>query len=757
MLGQSARAFAVLAFIVALPVRARAESAGASKEAPAVSAKAAASAASPTPTATAPVPSATTPEPKASAAPTTVDKPAPAAPPAAKPPASAAPKKTSAKKPAPKKSSQKGRAPRRPRPTLPAGAEKPTPNDAARKRIAGGTLPAARRDTDDPELKALRDADRVLFPKPLPGSTPGWSWDLPKPAAGPGTEVEASGLPPAVALDPGLGGDADVATDAEWIRSLTLPDLPVRLESRVVRYLKFYRDNPKGKAIARVWARKSGRFVPALKAELAKAGLPTDLVWLSLIESGHNPTIVSPAGAAGLWQFMPAAGRLYGLSVDRWVDERFDPKRETDAAILYLSDLHRRFGNWELAMAAYNMGYAGLTRAIRKFNSNDYWELCRYEAGIPWETTLYVPKIFAIAVVMANKKAFGLDDVKPDTAESFDAVVAAPGLSLSDVAEAAKVSSSTIEALNPQFLAGRVPPALSVTRAKYKVRVPSGVAKRVGVALAKLGNPEPGLEPYVVRMGDTLSGISAMRGGDSRSIVRTNQIKDGELLEPGTIILVPRRSAGGEADSDDPIVVVSPREFRYPDRERVFYRVRGGDTLGKIAEAFSVSRGDLESWNALDPSARLQAGMTLQVWTRPGSDLSRVKVLQERDARVLVAGTPGFFDYFEGQNGKKRILVEARAGDTLASVGRRYGMSTGWMERVNRMSRKKQLSPGDRLVVYVPIGTAAAGTANASVTPEPLPEIQPPEPTALPGTSDAEPRAEDQPASEATDRPVTGG
>jgi len=750
MLGQHARAVAVLAFVAAFPVRAHAESAGASKTA---DAKPTASASPSASSATAPAPSAA-----AAAAPaaTPAKEPATAKPPA-KPPVKAADAKPAAKKTVHKKSSHKGRAPRRPRPTLPAGAAKPTPNDAARKRIAGGTLPVTRRDTDDPELKALRDADRVLFPKPLPGSTPGWSWDLPKPAAGAGTEVAASGLPPAVALDPGLGGDAEVATDAEWIRSLTLPDLPVRLESRVVRYLKFYRDNPKGKAIARVWARKSGRFVPALKAELAKAGLPTDLVWLSLIESGHNPTIVSPAGAAGLWQFMPAAGRLYGLTVDRWVDERFDPKRETEAAILYLSDLHRRFGNWELAMAAYNMGYAGLTRAIRKFNSNDYWELCRYEAGIPWETTLYVPKIFAIAVVMANKKAFGLDDVKPDVAESFDAVVAAPGLALSDVAEAAQVSSSTIDALNPQFLAGRVPPALSVTRAKYKVRVPAGAAKRVGVALGKLGNPEPDLEPYVVRMGDTLSGIAAARGGDSRNIVRTNQIKDGELLEPGTVILVPRRSGGGAADSDDPIVVVSPREFRYPDRERVFYRVRGGDTLGKIAEAFSVSRADLESWNALDPSARLQSGMTLQVWTRPGADLSRVKVLKERDARVLVAGTPGFFDYFEGQNGKKRILVQARAGDTLATIGRRYGMSTGWMERVNRMSRKKEIAAGDKLVVYVPIGSAATDIANASVTPEPLPEIQPPAPTALPGETTAEPRAEEQPASGAPSRPITGG
>ena len=173
---------------------------------------------------------------------------------------------------------------------------------------------------------------------------------------------------------------------------------------------------------------------------MAKAGLPTDLIWLALIESGYNPTIRSPAGAAGLWQFMPDTARAYGLTVDRWVDERLDPRRATEAAVRLLSDLHRRFGNWELAMAAYNMGHGGLSRAIRKFNSNDFWELSRHEAGIPWETTLYVPKIFATAIVMNNPRAFGIGGVTPSGPEPFDIVRVAPGVLLSRVAAAAEVS-----------------------------------------------------------------------------------------------------------------------------------------------------------------------------------------------------------------------------------------------------------------------------------------------------------------------------
>ncbi len=130
-----------------------------------------------------------------------------------------------------------------------------------------------------------------------------------------------------------------------------------------------------------------------------------------MVESGFDPTIKSPAGAAGLWQFMPDAGKIYGLSVDRWGDGRLSPLRATAAGIGYLADLKKRFGSWELSLAAYNMGYGGALATIKRFNSNDYWELSRFENGLPWETTLYVPKIIAVAIVSRNPQVFGLDEI----------------------------------------------------------------------------------------------------------------------------------------------------------------------------------------------------------------------------------------------------------------------------------------------------------------------------------------------------------
>jgi membrane-bound lytic murein transglycosylase D len=627
---------------------------------------------------------------------------------------------------------RRGRPPRQPSPTLPDGVPRREPDPTARRLVAEGpTLEELRAGSSDPELSALREADRVLFPEPLAGMRPGWSWDLPQPSDPP-ARVDDSGLPGSV------GGAApeldDPETDAEWLKSLVLPNLPVRFDPRVVKYLKFYRDSARGRAIGRAWAQKSGRYAPAIRAALARAGLPTDLVWLSMIESGHNPTIVSPARAAGLWQFIPESGRMYGLVVDRWVDERLDPERSTQAALRYLGDLYQRFGNWELAMAAYNMGHGGLSRAIRKFNSNDFWELARYEAGIPWETTLYVPKILALALVMNNKKAFGLADVQPDPPVSFDKILVPSGQSLDDVAEAAEVPLSQLRDSNPCYLAGRAPPAGSDAEPRHwKVQLPRGTGIVASKKLARRRSEAPKLTPYAVRFGDTVESIARAVGSDDDAVRRINGIAASERLTPNTVLLVPRASAAprtGEAA----VVVVPPRQFQYPARRRVFYRTLAGDRLDEVADAFGVTSSELGTWNALDATAKLQSEMVLQVFVRKERSLDDVSHLPESDARVLVSGSPEFHEYFEGLKGNKRLVVTARSGDTLSRVAARHGMSVGWMERVNRRSRHDELAPGQALVVYTKqradaVAASQPGSSDGAVE-APRPDALPPLPSA---------------------------
>lgn len=611
-------------------------------------------------------------------------------------------------------------APKKPSPVLLPGTAPKTSDLATRRQIAGGvTADEVRAGKTDPELSKLREAERVLFPRALSDFSPGWSWGLPEqPDDNP--EVLSTGLPP----PPEAPAPAPVsAKDVDWLKGLALPNLPIRYDERVVKYLKFFRDSTSGRGVARVWAKKSGRYTAAMRASLARAGLPTDLVWLSLIESGHNPTILSPVGAAGLWQFMPETARTYGLTVDRWVDQRLDPVEATEAAVRLLSDLYRRFGSWELAMAAYNMGHGGLSRAIKKYNTNDFWELARHEAGIPWETTLYVPKILATAIVMSNKKAFGLDDVDPEPAESFELIQVGPGTPLADVARAAGLGAEELEKKNPAYLAGRVPP-LAPGRASppYRVRVPQGSATAATKLLQRPYVEE--LQTYVVKQGDSVATVARATTSSEAAVRDLNRIGAQETLTAGTVLLAPRKPTGtvsDEARGDEPVVIVR-QVTPPPDTVRVFYGVMPGDTLPSVASVFGVARSDLVAWNALDSSANLQEGMVLQVFPQKSRDLRGVRVLGDRGTKVLVVGSSEFFDHFEGLNGKRRMLVTVRAGDTLAAIGRRYQSSVGWMERINRRSRTDRLTPGETVVVYAdrsrfpapPAAKAAAPTSSAA-------------------------------------------
>jgi membrane-bound lytic murein transglycosylase D len=425
---------------------------------------------------------------------------------------------------------------------------------------------------------------------------------------------------------------------------------------------------------------------------------------------------------------------MYGLTVDRWVDERLDPERATQAAIRFLSDLYRRFGSWELAMASYNMGYGGMSRAIQKFNSNDFWELSRYEAGIPWETTLYVPKIFAIAIVMNNKKSFGIHDVTPDSPESFDTVLIEPGKPLSEVAQAAGVPTETLEGMNAAYLAGRTPPSADRSaKARWPVRVPSGKGTLTSQHLAKGADKDDGLKPYRVRFGDTLENVATAHGVTATRLRRLNRIDRDERLRQGTVLLTPRTADAAQPKKELPLVIVPPRAYDYPQRRRVFYEAQSGDTLDEVAAAFDVSRSELIAWNAIDDGARLQPGMHLQVFTKLTHSLSAVRYTDPGSARLLVAGTPEFYDYFEGLKGKRRILITIKSGDTLRSIGARFGMSVGWMERVNRRSRRDELKPGETLVVYTsPALAAGARQAGDGADPKPLAPAKPPQPEALP-------------------------
>ena len=598
------------------------------------------------------------------------------------------------------------------------------------------------------ELEALANAERELFPPASPSFGSPWPSELPSPLS---TlldlpEAHASGLPPdPVPSDPPA---AEGSRDISWMAHLDMPELPVRWEPRLVRFLEFFKNDPRGKSILTVWMRRAGRYKEAVRRTLRSKGIPDDLLWLAMIESGFDPAARSPAGAVGLWQFMPETGRQYGLSVDRWEDDRLDPIAATEAAADFLSDLHRRFGSWDLAIASYNMGYASMALVVRKYNTNDFWALSGIEGSLPWETTLYVPKMLAAAIIGKNPAVFGLDSISSDAPVDFDEVTVGPATSLASVAQAAGCTAKEVTDLNLAYRAGRTPPTTSEDDAKatYRVRVPSGKGVIATANLGKTKTPGAPLERYVVKFGESVEQIAAAHGVTSQKLVDLNQIQPGEVIRGGTILLIPPAStkaamvAGDKltAPGDKPAVIVPADVFVYPDRKRIFYRVVAGDTIKDIASAFHVSTDDIRRWNEVDPIARLQEGMTLQLFVPQDTDLTKVQAMNENDVRAIAVGTDDFFTYWEGAKNRKRVTVTAKAGDTIESIGKKFGILPASMERINRRPAREILNDGYSVVLYLPQNAPAPNPVTGVVeTPASLPDPlgplpQAPAPNALP-------------------------
>jgi membrane-bound lytic murein transglycosylase D len=355
------------------------------------------------------------------------------------------------------------------------------------------------------------------------------------------------------------------------------------------------------------------------------------------------------------------------------------------------------------------MGYGGVLQAVRRYNTNDYWALSKLEGSLPWETTLYVPKILAAAVVSHNLAAFGFQDVAQEPALEGEEVMVAPGTALSTVAQACGATNDELKALNPELRAQRTPPS----QEDWPVKVPVSKASGCGEKLAKTRKELP-TDRYTVRFGETLEQIAQTRRTTAAKLIDLNGIQPGEVIRGGTVLIVPKvdpnaptasepkdKNKTAAATPSQPVVIVPQDVFVYPDRKRVFYRVQVADTVKDIATAFKIAPDELRRWNDIDPSARLVEGMTLQLFVPSSVDLSQMVVLRESDVHTIVAGTEEFFRHWEDK-GRRRTVVNAKPGETIEQIGRRYGVSPALMERINRRGRSEALAEGTQVVVWSP-------------------------------------------------------
>lgn len=312
-------------------------------------------------------------------------------------------------------------------------------------------------------------------------------------------------------------------------------------ENEVVKkYLVLYTQKRKDtveEALAR-----SARYRPYIETELRKAGLPPELFWLVMAESEYKLHALSRAGAAGLWQFMPFTGRKYGLEVSFWVDERYHPEKATQAAIRYLSDLYQWFGDWHLAMAAYNRGENGIGRDLSFTRATDFKLLYR-RGAMPLETRHYVPKFMACVLIGENPGKYGLEP-RYESPDRYDEVEIDRPLDLELAAKAAGVDKEAIQRLNPHLRAWCTPP----DRKGFKLRVPAGTKEKLLAHLAGVEdwNPGPSFVRYRVRRGDFLGKIALRYRTSVQNIMKLNNIRNPRLLRPGmTLKIRPGRGFTG--------------------------------------------------------------------------------------------------------------------------------------------------------------------------------------------------------------------
>lgn len=373
----------------------------------------------------------------------------------------------------------------------------------------------------------------------------------------------------------------------------TVCDFPVVINKQVEFYLDQFQNQQR--AIFRRWLKRAAVYLPMIEKELKKADLPVSLAYLAMIESGFNPAAYSPADAAGLWQFIPGTARHYGLRIDSWVDERRDPEKATRAAVTYLDALYKRFGDWQLAVAAYNAGEGKIQRGLEQYEAENFWDLAAKDY-LPLETKRYVPKLIAAIIIAHDPKRYDFQPVSGKN-EQYDVVEVPPGTPLSVIAEAGGCSVEKIRGLNNELLTNQTPP----TEGMYSIKVPAGSSTRLAANLEQIRADEERKIVHRLRRGETLSGVGEQYNVSVDMIMRWNNIDDVRRIRAGRrLALYPKGTSDTGSDTSEEEITVS------------YYKVRNGDSLWSIARKHQVSAREIKRWNRLSDNL-LQPGKKLVI------------------------------------------------------------------------------------------------------------------------------------------------
>ena len=435
-------------------------------------------------------------------------------------------------------------------------------------------------------------------------------------------------------------------------------------------------------------------YGPTIRKTLRQEGVPEDLVYVVMMESGFDPYARSNRGAVGLWQFIDSTATEAGLKFDEHVDERQDPVKSTRAAARYLKRLKKRFGSWPLALTAFNGGPNRLERSIKRHNTNDLWRLIA-QKSLYQETRRYVPKIMAVAYMIEHPKRFGLQGVVLTPMPAAREVTLHRPVLLARVASVCRVNIKVIQLLNPGLKHNATPPK----RSDYKFNIPQECIKPFVARIERLSlDAKTGITHHKVRFGERVEDIARHHRVAPHVLRAHNALKEGQQPDPGATLSIVKRARGRWSErAPSPRALLPNLPFRYEDRTQRVYVVAQDQTLEDIAQGFDVTPGDIVMWNELDPDAALQPGMALQLFVRKAQltnlalrPLKHVRVTYRRTSRSGLVALPS------PSKGKFYVIQQ---GDSLWSIAKAHKVSVEQLKRWNSNKKLDVLSLGMKLRV----------------------------------------------------------